>query len=92
MFNTTKVFSNPVSGTYNPESTGISFAATCIKRKFFLTSFGNYANNLAGVWIGGTPASCKISEHFHLSSLIKKLYLSYVKTPLSNIVFKPLGS
>lgn len=87
-----KVLSNPVSGTYNPESAGISFAATWINLIFFLTSLGSYANNLAGVWIGGTPASCKISEHYHFSSLIKKLYLSYVKTPLSSIAFNPVGS
>lgn len=86
------VFSNPVLGTESPESGGISFAATWISLIFYFTSEGKRASNLAGVWIGGTPASCKIKLLFHFSSLIKKLYLSSVKTPFSNIAFNPFGS
>lgn len=85
----TTVLSKPTKALFKPSTT--SFSAMWYKYKFFLTFSGRFYNTLVGVWIGGTPASCKIASYYEKSILERLRYLSLLNIPFSYIFLRASG-
>ena len=74
-----------------PDSAGIELHEVWIRRKRALTLVGSAASTEIGVWIGGTPASCRINDWCQPYSR-KKLARSGDKSPSASILRKKAGS